>query len=108
MMQLEMCVVCLRIRNETWIFMPCRHANCCAGCGQTLVDLGQQCPVCRSTIETRFQILINSIHIVFRTYLVLLTNTYLFLLQLHTYYYAYKYMFSYLRVYVNFPQNDSD
>ena len=48
--------------------------------------------------------LINSIHMVFHTYFVVLTNTYLFLLQLYTYYYAYKYMFSYFRVYVNFPQ----
>ena len=50
------CVVCLSPRVTTWVFMPCRHANCCSSCSQQIVDLGQPCPICRSIIETRFQI----------------------------------------------------
>ena len=50
------CVVCLSIRTETWIFMPCRHANCCAECSARILELGQPCPVCRSEIDNRFQI----------------------------------------------------
>ena len=51
----NICVVCLRTRPETWIFMACRHANCCAECSQSL----DTCPVCRSIIETKFQIYTN-------------------------------------------------
>ena len=50
------CVVCLAPRTATWVFMPCRHAICCTECSQTIEDLGQPCPMCRSMIESRFQI----------------------------------------------------
>ena len=54
--QANSCVVCLSPRATTWIFMPCRHANCCSSCSQQIIELGQPCPVCRANIETRFQI----------------------------------------------------
>ena len=54
--EMNTCVVCLEPRTATWIFMPCRHANCCTGCSQTIEEQGHPCPVCRSTIESRFQI----------------------------------------------------
>ena len=50
------CVVCLTVRTATWIFMPCRHANCCTECSERISELGQPCPVCRSEIENMFQI----------------------------------------------------
>ena len=54
--EINTCVVCLEPRTSTWIVMPCRHANCCMGCGQTIEEQGHPCLVCRSTIESRFQI----------------------------------------------------
>ena len=50
------CVVCLLPLLTTWIFMPCRHANCCGDCSERICQFGQTCPVCRSIIEERFQI----------------------------------------------------
>ena len=47
------CIVCLVPRLTTWIFMPCRHVDCCSTCSQTIKELGQSCPVCLSTIENR-------------------------------------------------------
>ena len=32
------CVVCLTIRTTTWIFLPCRHANCCAECAKRIEE----------------------------------------------------------------------
>ena len=53
------CVVCLSPRTRTWIFMPCKHANCCTDCSNTIEELGQPCPVCRSSIQSRFEIYTN-------------------------------------------------
>ena len=52
----SICVVCLAPRTTTWIFLPCRHANCCTECSKIIEDLEQPCPVCRTVIENRFQI----------------------------------------------------
>ena len=54
--EVNKCVVCLNPRTATWIFLPCRHANCCTVCSKQIKDLGQPCPVCRSLIEYSFQI----------------------------------------------------
>ena len=56
----NVCVVCLSPRTITWIFMPCRHANCCTECSERIYELGQPCPVCRTEIDNRFQIFTNS------------------------------------------------
>ena len=53
------CVVCLQIRTNTWIFLPCRHANCCGPCNEMLEQQELPCPTCRATIENRFQIYLN-------------------------------------------------
>ena len=53
------CVVCLTIRTTIWIFLPCRHANCCAECAKRIEELGDPCPICRTQIETSFQIFTN-------------------------------------------------
>ena len=45
------CVICLSHRMSTWIFLPCRHANCCAECSNRIEELGHICPTCRSPIE---------------------------------------------------------
>ena len=50
------CAVCLLPRTTTWVFMPCRHAHCCKECSERLEELGQPCPVCRSSIQSIFQI----------------------------------------------------
>ena len=55
----NVCVVCLLPRLTTWIFMPCRHANCCADCSEQLEESRQPSPVCRSPIENSFQIFTN-------------------------------------------------
>ena len=53
------CVVCLNSRTSTWIFLPCRHAQCCMECCKKIEELGQSCPVCRSPIESSFEIFTN-------------------------------------------------
>ena len=57
--QNPVCVVCLQERSQTWIFLPCRHVNCCGSCNETLEEQEQSCPTCRSLIEQRFQIYTN-------------------------------------------------
>lgn len=52
----HLCVVCLLPRTTTWIFMPCRHANFCSDCSHQVIELEQQCPICRSDIESLFEI----------------------------------------------------
>ena len=52
-------VVCLESRNATWIFLPCRHANCCRECSQRIQDLRQSCRTCLSNFEEMFQIFSN-------------------------------------------------
>ena len=54
--EINKCFICLTLRTETLIFMPCRHANCCTKCSQTIEELGHPCPVCCSIIESCFQI----------------------------------------------------
>ena len=46
----NLCVVCLRAREATWIFMPCKHANCYEDCSTQIEELGEACPTCRSVI----------------------------------------------------------
>ena len=53
------CVVCVESRNSTWIFLPCRHANCCPDCSQRIHVLGQSCPTCRANIDEMFPIFTN-------------------------------------------------
>ena len=53
------CVVCLESRNSTWIFLPCRHVNCCPDCSQRIQVLGQSCPTCRANIDEMFPIFTN-------------------------------------------------
>ena len=48
--------VCLLPRTTTWVFMPCRHAQCCKECSERLEELRQPCPVCRPSIQSIFQI----------------------------------------------------
>ena len=55
----NLCAVCLRLRETTCVFMPCKHANCCGRCTATIEELGQTCPICRSPIEYTFQIFTN-------------------------------------------------
>ena len=52
----NICVVCLQPRVNTWIFMPCRHANCCTHCSEIIERDNHVCPTCRSVIESRLQI----------------------------------------------------
>ena len=54
----NICVVCLLSPTTTWIFLPCKHANCCAACSYRKKELNQTCPVCRVPIINRFQIYI--------------------------------------------------
>ena len=52
----NLCVVCLTTRETTWLFMPCKHANCCGNCSTQIEELRQACPTCRSVIQSSFQI----------------------------------------------------
>ena len=53
------CVVCLKTRSTTWLFMPCKHANCCTQWSDTIEQLQQTCPTCRGIIEAKFQNFLN-------------------------------------------------
>ena len=50
------CGVCLTSRGTTWVFIPCRNALCCSECSKKIQELGKPCPVCRSPIDSSFQI----------------------------------------------------
>ncbi|KAI6649986.1 hypothetical protein LOD99_6350 [Oopsacas minuta] len=56
----NICVICLMPRTTTWIFLPCKHANCCAACSKRIEELNQTHPVCRAPIISRFQIMLSS------------------------------------------------
>ena len=60
------CVVCLQIRDVTYLFLPCRHANCCQNCSELLEQLNQPCPTCRTSIESRLRFFNN--HLLFIIY----------------------------------------
>ena len=82
------CVVCLTSRETTWVFIPCRHALCCSECSKKIQELGKPCPVCRSPIDSSFQITINnlSVSLIISIYLVLLIiSIYLVLLIISIY-----------------------
>ena len=53
------CVICLQSGSTTWLFMPCKHANCCTQCSDTIEQLQQTCPTYRGIIEAKFQIFLN-------------------------------------------------
>ncbi|CAL4140271.1 unnamed protein product [Meganyctiphanes norvegica] len=50
------CIVCLEPRETTFVNLPCRHAVTCGACSDQLELLGRNCPVCRTPIQSRFQI----------------------------------------------------
>ena len=50
-----LCCVCLQVRASTILFYPCRHARCCQDCSE---QVGNLCPICRSTITDRIPIFI--------------------------------------------------
>ena len=52
---LSSCVVCLGNREDIWIFLQCKHGNCCKLCTQTIRQMGNTCPACRNPMDT-FQI----------------------------------------------------
>ena len=55
----NLCAVCLNVREVTWLFLPCKHANCCTQCSNTITELAQTCPTCRAPILDKFQIYLN-------------------------------------------------
>ena len=55
----NLCVICLNIRQVTWLFLPCKHANCCTQCNNTITEFAQTCPTCRTPILDKFQINVN-------------------------------------------------
>ncbi|KAI6659877.1 hypothetical protein LOD99_14217 [Oopsacas minuta] len=56
----NICVICLIPRTITWLFLPCKHANCSATCSERIEELNQTCQVCRAPIISRFHIFILS------------------------------------------------
>ena len=57
--QTNQCAVCPQPGSSTWLFMPCKHANCCTYCSDRIEQLKQSCPTCRSEIEDKIQIFLN-------------------------------------------------
>ena len=55
----SLCVICLNTRDATWLFMPCKHANCCTPCTNTIMETIKSCPTCRSQITDKIQIYLN-------------------------------------------------
>ena len=86
------CVDCLSPRTKTWIFIPCKHANFCTDCSNTIEELGQPCPVCCSSIQSRFEIYTNKfIHLNTAGFFIsslyfLSLNIYLFIKLYHSLY----------------------
>ena len=47
----QQCVVCLRIRQETHVLVPCGHGNLCSDCAIQIMSADiKRCPTCRSEI----------------------------------------------------------
>ena len=45
------CVVCLQIRQETHVLVPCGHGNLCSDCVIRIMSADiKRCPTCRSEI----------------------------------------------------------
>ena len=55
----NLCVVCLTEREFTWLFLPCKHANCCTQCSNIITETAQTCPTCRAAIVDKIQIFLN-------------------------------------------------
>jgi hypothetical protein len=53
------CSVCLMPRSRTFVLRPCNHASFCADCSAILEARGDSCPICRGTVEERFEIFPN-------------------------------------------------
>ena len=39
--------------------LPCKHSNCCEQCTQTIPQMGNTCPTCRTPIVDTFQIFLS-------------------------------------------------
>lgn len=46
----DKCVICF-VKKTTIVLIPCGHAKFCNDCGERLLRMKQQCPICRETIE---------------------------------------------------------
>ena len=44
----NICVVCLQIRQETHVLVPCGHGNPCSSCALHIMSENKRCPTCRS------------------------------------------------------------
>ena len=55
----NLCVVCLTEREATWLFLPCKHANCCTDCSNIITETAHTCPTCRAAIVDKIQIFLN-------------------------------------------------
>ena len=57
----NLCVVCLTEREFTWLFLPCKHANCCTQCSNIITETALTCPTCRAAIVDKIQVFLNSL-----------------------------------------------
>jgi hypothetical protein len=54
------CVVCLGERVAPFlIFTPCGHRRSCSTCMDTIVEMGSNCPECRSRINGRQRVYLD-------------------------------------------------
>ena len=53
----NLCVICLNVREATWLFLPCKHANCCTQCSNSITELGQTCPTCSRQLPNIFKLI---------------------------------------------------
>ena len=57
----NLCIVCLTEREATWLFLLCKHANCCTDCSNIITETAQTCPTCRAAIVDKIQIFLKLI-----------------------------------------------
>ena len=53
----NLCVICLTPQDATWLFIPCKHANRCTHCTNTIMETVKSCPTCRSQITEKISLL---------------------------------------------------
>jgi len=51
-----MCEVCLLVPRDGVALVPCGHARFCSACANTVTEMGNGCPLCRTPIDMVFRV----------------------------------------------------
>ena len=46
----DVCAICLEVRRETYVLLPCGHSSLCERCATELRNRNHHCHMCRSQV----------------------------------------------------------